>query len=110
MRQAAPARSAARRLSPIARVHPATGRKALYCSARFTIAIEDMIDAEAEPLLDEPFEHQLKREFVYHHQWRRGDLMMWDNRCTLHYACGDIRPPGIRHLHRTAIQGEAAAG
>ena len=63
-----------------------------------TIAIEDMIDSEAQPLLEEPFEHQLRRAFVYHHQWRRGGLMMWDNRCTLHYACGDIRPPGIRHL------------
>ncbi len=52
-----------------------------------------MIDAEAQPLLDEPFEHQLRRAFVYHHQWRRGCLMMWDNRCTLHYACGDSRPP-----------------
>jgi len=91
---------------PLARVHPATGRTALYCSARFTIAIRDMDDAEAQPLLDELFEHQLRRDFVYHHTWRKGDLMMWDNRCTLHWACGGIKPPGIRHMHRTTIQGD----
>ena len=91
---------------PLARVHPATGRTALYCSARFTIAIRDMDDAEAQPLLDELFEHQLRRKFVYHHTWRKGDLMMWDNRCTLHWACGGIKPPGIRHMHRTTIQGD----
>ncbi len=93
---------------PIARVHSATGRTALYCSARFTIGIKDMDDSEAQPLLDELFEHQLRREFVYHHKWRKGDLLMWDNRCTLHVACGGIKPPGIRHLHRTTIQGRAS--
>ena len=94
----------------IARSHEATGRKALYVSARFTVAIKDMDDGEAQPLLDELFAHQLRREFVYHHEWRLGDLLMWDNRCTLHVACGGIEPPGIRHLHRTTIQGEAQAG
>ncbi|MCH8896297.1 MAG: TauD/TfdA family dioxygenase [Proteobacteria bacterium] len=62
---------------------------------------------DVEPrLLDELFEHQLRRDFVYHHTWRKGDLMMWDNRCTLHWACGGIVPPGIRHMHRTTIQGD----
>ena len=91
---------------PLALVHPVTGRKALYCSSRFTIAIDGMEDARAQPLLDELFAHQLQRDFVYHHSWAKGDLMMWDNRCTLHWACGGIVSPGIRHLHRTTIQGD----
>jgi len=94
---------------PLALLHPDTGQTALYCSARFTIAIDGMADSEAQPLLDELFAHQLRRDFVYHHTLRQGDLMLWDNRCTLHWARGGIKPPGIRHLHRTTIQGDASA-
>lgn len=91
---------------PVVRTHPETGRKALFVSPRFTVAIENMDDAEAQPLLDQLFEHQRKREFMYRHKWRLGDLVFWDNRCTIHLACGGIKAPGIRHLHRTSIAGD----
>lgn len=91
---------------PVVRTHPETGRKALFVSPRFTVAIENMDDTEAQPLLDELFEHQRKREFMYRHKWRLGDLVFWDNRCTIHLACGGIVPPGIRHLHRTSLAGD----
>ncbi len=91
---------------PIARTHPATGRKALFVSPRFTIGIQDMDDGEAQPLLDELFEHAIRREFIYHHKWRLGDLLLWDNRCLLHLACGGIKEPGIRHMHRTTLSGD----
>lgn len=91
---------------PMVRTHPETGRKALFVSPRFTVAIEDMPDAEAQPLLDELFEHQKQPRFVYRHKWRLGDLVFWDNRATIHLACGGIVPPGIRHLHRTSIAGD----
>ena len=91
---------------PIARTHPATGRKALFVSPRFTIGIQDMIDAEAQPLLDELFDHAIRPELIYHHKWRLGDLLFWDNRCLLHLACGGIKPPGIRHMHRTSLSGD----
>lgn len=93
-------------LHPLARVHPVTGRKALFVSKRFIIGIEGMDDAEAQPLLDLLFEHQIRREFIYHHKWRLGDLLFWDNRCTIHLACGGIKPPGIRHMHRTTVAGD----
>lgn len=93
-------------LHPMVRTHPRTGRKALFVSPRFTVGIEGMDDAEAQPLLDELFEHQKRPEFVYRHKWRLGDLVFWDNRSTIHLACGGIKPPGIRHLHRTSITGD----
>ena len=93
-------------IHPVVRTHPETGRKALFVNPRFTVAIENMDDAEAQPLLDELFAHQRKREFMYRHKWRLGDVVFWDNRCTIHLACGGIKAPGIRHLHRTSIAGD----
>jgi taurine dioxygenase len=94
-------------LHPMVRTHPVTGRRALFVSPRFTVGIDGMDDAEAQPLLDALFDHQKKPEFIYRHEWRLGDLVFWDNRCTIHLACGGIVPPGIRHLHRTSIAGDA---
>lgn len=91
---------------PIVRTHPETGRKALYVSPRFTIAIEGMDDPEAQKLLDELFAHQLRRDLIYRHEWRPGDLVFWDNRCTSHFACGGIPEGQIRHMHRTTIAGD----
>lgn len=91
---------------PMVRTHPATGRKALFVSPRFTIGIKDMDDAEAQPLLDELFAHIDNRDFVYHHSWKPGDLVMWDNRQTLHLACGGVKPPEVRRMHRTTVLGE----
>lgn len=94
------------RTHPLVRTHPVTGRKALYASPRFTIGIADMPDAEAQSLLDELFAHQIKPEFVYRHRWQPGDVVMWDNRCTLHRACGGHRYPDIRTIHRITVLGE----
>ena len=91
---------------PIARTHPHTAKKALFISPRFTIGILDMDDAEAQPLLDELFAHIANGDFVYHHKWRPGDLVMWDNRQTLHLACGGVKPPEVRRMHRTTVMGE----
>lgn len=91
---------------PIARTHPYTGRKALYISPRFTIGIKDMDDSEAQPLLDELFEHIANRALIYRHKWREGDLVMWDNRSTIHLALHGVKPPEIRRMHRTTVLGE----
>ncbi len=94
---------------PMVITHPETGRKVLFVNPRFAVAIEGMDDAEAQPLLDELFEHQKKAEFIYRHKWRLGDVVFWDNRSTIHLACGGIKAPGVRHLHRTSIAGEVPA-
>ena len=91
---------------PVVRTHPDTGRKALYVSPRFTIGILDGSGDEAQELLDELIEHTIQPKFIYHHEWRVGDLMMWDNRCTLHLACRGIPEDQIRHMHRTTVSGD----
>ncbi len=91
---------------PMVRTHPETGRKALFVSPRFAVTIDGMDDAEAQPLLDELYAHQIRPEFIYRHKWRLGDVVFWDNRSTIHLSCGGIKPPGIRHLHRTSIAGD----
>ena len=91
---------------PLVRTHPATGRKALYISPRFTIGIRDMDDAAAQSLLDDLFAHIARREFVYRHRWTVGDLLMWDNRATIHLATGGVPEGQARRLHRTTVQGE----
>jgi taurine dioxygenase len=90
---------------PVVRTHPATGRKALYVNRLMSIAIEDMPQAESDELLQALFDHQEQRRFVYEHVWRVGDLLMWDNRCTLH-ARTDFSPAERRLMRRIAVLGE----
>ena len=90
---------------PIVRRHPDTGRKALFVNRRFTIAIEDMDADEGESLLLELFNHCEQPQFVYRHKWRVGDLLMWDNRCLIHVACGGFSLPEIRQMYRTTLTG-----
>lgn len=91
---------------PIVRTHPETGEKSLYVQPRFTVGIEGMDDEEAQPLLDILFAHQIRPEFVYLNEWRDGDLLMWDNRCVIHYATGGYAYPDIRTMHRTTVLGD----
>jgi taurine dioxygenase len=93
---------------PIARVHPETGRTALFVSPGYTIGIEGMADAEAQPLLLELFHHQVREDFVYPHSWQPGMLVMWDNRCVVHAATGGY-DGHARLLHRITVAERAAA-
>ena len=92
---------------PIVRTHPVTGRKSLFVSLRFSIGIADMQEAEGAELLDELLAHLERPDLAYRHKWQQGDLMMWDNRCTNHRACGGVvELPQVRRLHRTTIMGD----
>jgi taurine dioxygenase len=90
---------------PIVRTHPDTGRKALFVNRLMTDHILDMPRAESDRLLGLLFDHQEHRRFVYEHVWSPGDLMLWDNRCSLH-ARTDFDPSERRLLRRVAILGE----
>jgi taurine dioxygenase len=90
---------------PIARTHPATGRKALYVNRLMTHSIEGLPREESERLLGIMFATIERPEFIYEHRWRVGDLLLWDNRCTLH-ARRDFDPNESRWLRRVTIQGE----
>lgn len=89
-------------LHPIMRVHPETGRPALFVSMGYTIGIDGMTEAEATPILLQLFAHQSKPEFVYRHRWSQGMLVMWDNRCVLHAATGGYQGHK-RLLHRITV-------
>src|SRR5262245_34787189 len=90
---------------PVVRTHPVTGRKALYVNRLMTVRIEGLPVQECDELLALLFNHQERREFVYEHVWRAGDLLMWDNRCTLH-ARTDFSPNERRLMRRVTILGE----
>ena len=94
---------------PVVRTHPETGRKALFVNRLMTHAIEGLEAAESDELLAFLFDHQERPEFVYEHFWRPGDLMMWDNRCTLH-ARSDFDPGHRRMLRRITIRGDGPIG
>lgn len=64
--------------------HPVTGRKALYIDPNTVTKIDGMPDDEAADVLDELLHHATTPENVYHHEWQRGDLVLWDNACLLH--------------------------
>jgi taurine dioxygenase len=90
---------------PIVRTHPATARKALYVNRLMTVAIEGLPSGESDELLNLLFDHQEQRAFVYEHAWRVGDVVMWDNRCTLH-ARTDFSAAERRLMRRVTILGE----
>jgi taurine dioxygenase len=78
----------ATQVHPVVRVHPETGRAALFVNLGYTIGIDGMKEAEASALLTELFAHQSRPEFIYRHRWSPGLLTLWDNRCVLHTATG----------------------
>jgi taurine dioxygenase len=90
---------------PVARTHPATGKKALYVNRLMTHHIEGLAREESEELLALMFDTIERPEFIYEHRWRVGDLLLWDNRCTLH-ARRDFDANASRWLRRVTIQGE----
>jgi taurine dioxygenase len=91
---------------PAVRTHPATKRKALYVNRLMTREIEGLPREESDALLQMLFDHQEQPQFVYEHVWRPGDILMWDNRCTLH-ARTDFSAGERRLLRRVTLIGEA---
>lgn len=90
---------------PVVRIHPETNRPALYVSEALTSEILGMTPEESAPLLDFLFRHCIMPEFTYRHQWRPYDILMWDNRCTLHMAVPDNDHVQARLMHRTTLTG-----
>jgi taurine dioxygenase len=94
-------------LHPLVCTHPDTGRRMLYLGRRRNAYIGGLELAESEALLDELWSHVDLPQFAWEHVWRVGDLVLWDNRCTMHRR--DAFDPGQRRvMHRTQVKGEAA--
>jgi taurine dioxygenase len=92
-------------VQPIVRTHPDTKRKALYVNRLMTCSVEDVDAAEGKALLNQIFAHIEQDQFIYPHKWRVGDLVLWDNRCTLH-ARTDFSDKERRMLRRVVIAGD----
>jgi taurine dioxygenase len=94
---------------PVVRIHPVTGKKALFVNPVYTQRFEGMTVAESKPLLDYLHQHSVRAEFCCRFRWSPGTLTMWDNRCLMHLAVNDY--DGHRRLlYRTTTAGEAPSG
>jgi taurine dioxygenase len=97
------------RAHPVVRVHPETGRRALFVNAIYTTRFENMSEEESRPLLAFLHAHATRPELTCRFRWRPGSLALWDNRCTLHLAVNDY--DGARRLlWRTTIAGDVPRG
>jgi taurine dioxygenase len=90
---------------PIVRTHPVTGRKSLFLNEAHTSRVTGLPEAEGAVLLARLCAHIVKPEFRYEHQWRAGDLLMWDNVAVQHKANFDYELPLRRVMHRTTVRG-----
>ena len=93
---------------PIVRTHPLTRKKALYLGRRRKYPsqyIDGITEEESTKTLDFLWNHATKQEFVWCHNWKVGDLLLWDNRCTMHYRAAHDKHYK-RVLHRILIKGE----
>jgi taurine dioxygenase len=94
---------------PVVRVHPETGRRALYVNVAHTVRFEGMTDEESAPILRYLYQHQVRPEFTCRVSWRPGSLALWDNRCAQHNAINDYQ--GHRRLlHRITLAGDKPKG
>jgi taurine dioxygenase len=91
---------------PIVRTHGETGRKAMYLGGSpKNQSIVGMPLVEAKALLEQLWRHVGTPDLVWAQEWRKGDMVMWDNRCVMHRR-DSFDPGAIRLMHRTAIEGE----
>jgi taurine dioxygenase len=91
---------------PIARLNPDNGRIGLYLSPNRVIGIEGMADAAAFALLERLLAHATQAKYLYRHKWRKGDMVLWDNRSVLHQATSDYDMEEYRYLYRVLLEGE----
>jgi alpha-ketoglutarate-dependent taurine dioxygenase len=83
--------------------HPVTGRPILFVNPLHTHGFEGMAKDDAWPLIEELGAHSTQDRFVYYHSWRVGDLLMWDERATMHRGAGDYKPDERRIMLRTIV-------
>jgi taurine dioxygenase len=94
---------------PVVRVHPETGRRALYVNVAHTVRFDGMTEEESAPILRYLYRHQVRPELTCRFRWRPGSLAFWDNRCAQHNAINDYQ--GHRRLlHRITLAGDEPRG
>ena len=93
---------------PLVCQHPATGRPVLYLGRRENAYIVELPDSESNALLDEIWSYTTSAENSWAHHWQVGDILMWDNRCTMHRR-DDFDQDTRRIMHRSQVRGTAMA-
>jgi taurine dioxygenase len=88
------------------RTHPVTWRKCLYLGRRQMSYIFGLSLDDSEALLDEVWAHACQDKYVWQHKWKVGDLLVWDNRCTMHHR-NAFAPNARRLMHKSTTAGEA---
>ncbi|MDX1392846.1 MAG: TauD/TfdA family dioxygenase [Gemmatimonadota bacterium] len=94
---------------PVIRVHPETGRRALFVNSMFTVGIVGLPKLESDALLDFLFAHVQRPDFQCRFRWRPNSVAFWDNRCTQHHAIWDYWP-ATRSGYRVTVRGERPVG
>jgi len=97
-------RAAPGSVHPLVCIHAETGRECLYLGRRSRAYLMGMAVDESDALLDALWAHATQAEFSWRHQWRVGDLLIWDNRCTMHHR-EPFDPAARRYLHRVVVKG-----
>lgn len=88
---------------PIIEAHSETGRKLVFFDPTYANAIVGMEEAEYTAIFRFLTEHLTRPEFIYRHNWKPYDMVMWDNRCTLHYAVSNYDDNERRHMERVTV-------
>ena len=88
---------------PLIRTHPETGRRVLYFDLNKLLYIEGLAQTESDALVEELKGYMIQPDAEYRHKWRKGDIVIWDNRCSYHRAAGDYPPEEDRIHWRVSI-------
>lgn len=91
-------------IHPLVRIHPETGRRALYVSSKIRYVV-GMTEDESRPLIDFLYAHATSPPFVYRHRWSVNDFVLWDNRCSVHAAVEDYDKSQTRSMLRCSLLG-----
>ena len=95
---------------PAVRLHPVTGRPSLFFSPVWARRFEDMGEEESRPIFEELTECATDQRFIYTHTWTPGDVLIWDNRSSMHRACPFDEQNARRLMHRTTVKGDRPVG
>jgi len=94
---------------PVVRVHPVTGEKALFVNPGFTSHVLGLSRLESDQVLELLYDHATQPEHVVRHRWQAGDVVLWDNCSTMHYATNDFGG-GRRLMRRVTLAGDRPFG
>jgi taurine dioxygenase len=91
---------------PLVIQHPVSGRPALYLNTGRMEGIEGMNEDDGFALINDLYQHAIQPRYEYRHQWRVGDMVIWDNRSVMHQANADYDPEEYRYLYRIMLKGD----